>query len=147
IITAGGKNVAPAEVEPLLMEIDGISQAVLVGDRRPYLAALLTLDALALPALAESLGLAESTPSALADDPTLRAWLAERIAKDVNPRLASYQTVKRFDILPRELSPEEGEMTPTLKLRRAEIVAKHAERIDALYRASAPDPESARRSA
>jgi len=147
LITAGGKNVAPAEVEPLLTEIEGISQAVLVGDRRPYLAALLTLDAQAVPALAEALGLAGRTPAELADEPALRAWLAERIEKDVNPRLASYQTVKRFDVLPRELSLEEGEMTPTLKLRRAEIAAKHAERIEALYRASPPDPSSARRSA
>lgn len=147
LITAGGKNVAPAEVEPLLMEIDGVSQAVLVGDRRPYLAALLTLDPQALPALAESLGLAARTPAELADEPRLRAWLAERIEQDVNARLASYQTVKRFDVLPRELSLEEGEMTPTMKLRRAEIATKHAERIEALYRTPPPGPASARRGA
>ena len=142
LITAGGKNVAPAEVEPLLIEIEGVAQAVLVGDRRPYLAALLTLDAAALPALAEELGLATAEPAALADEPKLRAYLAERLERDVNPRLASYQTVKRFDVLPRELSLEGGEMTPTMKLRRAEIATIHAERIEALYRAPAPGPAS-----
>ena len=147
LITAGGKNVAPAEVEPLLIEIEGVAQAVLVGDRRPYLAALLTLDAAALPALAGELGLATAEPAALADEPKLRAYLAERIERDVNPRLASYQTVKRFDVLPRELSLEGGEMTPTMKLRRAEIATIHAERIEALYRAPAPDPASRRESA
>ncbi len=147
LITAGGKNVAPAEVEPLLTEIAGVSQAVLVGDGRPYLSALLTLDPAATPALAEALGLAALAPAELADEPRLRAHLAERIEHDVNPRLASYQTIKRFDVLPRELSLEAGELTPTMKLRRAEIAAKHAERIDALYRPPAPAPTARRESA
>ncbi|KAB2968338.1 MAG: long-chain fatty acid--CoA ligase, partial [Thermoanaerobaculia bacterium] len=142
LITAGGKNVAPAEVEPLLTSIRGVSQAVLVGDRRPYLCALLTLDAPAAAAVARELGLESAAPDRLARDARFRAWLGREIEERVNARLARYQTVKRFDVLERELSVDGGELTPTLKLRRSEIAARYAERIAALYAAPEPPPTS-----
>jgi long-subunit acyl-CoA synthetase (AMP-forming) len=142
LITAGGKNVAPAEVEPLLSGIRGVSQAVLVGDRRPYLCALLTLDPLTAPALARELGIENDAPAELARDARLRAWLEREVQVRVNAHLARYQTVKRFDVLDAELTVAGGELTPTLKLRRSEIAVKYAERIAALYAAPERPPIS-----
>ncbi|MBP1641602.1 MAG: Long-chain-fatty-acid--CoA ligase [Acidobacteria bacterium] len=142
LITAGGKNVAPAEVEPLLTEIRGVSQAVLVGDRRPYLCALLTLDPPAAQAVARELGIEAGSPAALARDRRFRAWLEREVEERVNARLARYQTVKRFEILDGELTIAGGELTPTLKLRRSEIAARYADRIAALYSEPGSPPSS-----
>lgn len=147
LITAGGKNVAPAEVEPLLTALPGVGQAVLVGDRRPYLCALIALDPLAAPALARELGLASAEPAELARDPRVHDHLMAAVERQVNPRLAAYQTVKRIALLERELSIEGGELTPTLKLRRSVIAAKYTDTIEALYAPSAPDPRRLSRSA
>ena len=143
LVTAGGKKIAPAEVEPLLAGLRGVSQAVLVGDGRPYLCALLTLDAAAAAAVAAELGLAAREVAELARDARFRAWLGGEIEARVNARLARYQTIKRFDVLERELTVADGELTPTLKLRRGVIAAVYSERISALYEApAAPAPSS-----
>jgi len=118
LVTAGGKNVAPVPIEAALVG-DGVGQAVVVGSERPYLVALLALDpehpAAADPASAE-----------------LRAAIDARVAA-VNTRLPPYATVKRWALLPGPLRVESGELTPTLKLRRREILRIHAGLIDALY--------------
>lgn len=137
IVTAGGKKVAPEEVEGLLRELPGVAQAMVVGDSRPYLVALLTLDAVAAPALAAARGLAAATEAELAADARFLAHLAEEVERRCNARLARYQQVKRFAVLPAEFSVESGELTPTLKLRRARILERCRERIEALY---APTP-------
>ncbi|MBX3275764.1 MAG: long-chain fatty acid--CoA ligase [Sandaracinaceae bacterium] len=134
IITAGGKNVAPAELEGYLQAIDGVGQAVVVGDRQPYLAALLVLDPEALPALEAAAGVAGLGGVAAASrDPRVRAFLDEAIERECNSKVARYQTIKRFDVLDDVLSVDGGELTPTLKVKRDVIAKKYAGRIAALY--------------
>jgi long-chain acyl-CoA synthetase len=131
IITSSGKNVTPSNLETALRESRWISEAVVIGDRRPYLVALLTLDADELPALAERVGVDSDLPSMA----THRAVLDEvQSAVDaVNARFARIEQIKRFSILDHELSQAGGELTPTRKVKRAAVVERHADRIAALY--------------
>ncbi|WP_309243001.1 AMP-dependent synthetase/ligase [Hyalangium versicolor] len=132
IVTSGGKKTAPATIEALLKGISPVSQAVVIGDRRNYLVALLTLEAEAAKKLAREKGWPEDV-QALASDPRLRQYLEQAIERDVNPLLARFETIKRISILPRDFSIDEGEMTPTLKVRRTAVEKKYASVIDALY--------------
>lgn len=131
IITAGGENVAPAMVEGLLRGIPVVNQAVVIGDRRKYLACLLTLDPERLPLELEVCG-ADCTPETVAENELFRAHLWKQI-EEVNGRLAQVQTVKKFAVLPKELTPEGGELTPTMKLKRRIVNEKYAETIESLY--------------
>jgi long-subunit acyl-CoA synthetase (AMP-forming) len=132
LITAGGENVAPQLVESLLKSIAVVAQAVVVGDRQKYLVALLTLDPERVAAEAEAAGSsARDTPSA-AVCATFRAHVEKQVEK-LNERLARVQTIKRFTILPNELTVDTGELTPTLKLRRKVIVQKYAKEIESMY--------------
>jgi long-subunit acyl-CoA synthetase (AMP-forming) len=132
IITAGGKNIAPQHVEGQLKQIPAVSQAVAIGDRRPYLVALLTLDPARLPAEAAAAGSAARSVGEAIADPGFRAYL-ERQVEAVNARLARYETVRKFALLPRELTVEDGELTPTLKLKRRVIHERHRDAIESLY--------------
>jgi long-subunit acyl-CoA synthetase (AMP-forming) len=132
IITSGGKNIGPQNLENKLKQIPVVSQAVVVGDRRNYLAALLTLDPLRAPIEAEAAGSPHRDPGDLAGCEIFRAHLETQV-EEVNRTLARYETIKRFAILPRELSIEAGELTPTLKLKRRVIHQNHAEAIERLY--------------
>jgi long-subunit acyl-CoA synthetase (AMP-forming) len=132
IITAGGKNIAPQHLEGQLKQLAAVSQAVAIGDRRPYLVALLTLDPARVAAEAAKAGSdARTVDEALASAPFM-AHL-ERQVEAVNARLARYETIKKFKVLPRELSVEAGELTPTLKLKRRVIFERYREAIEALY--------------
>ena len=133
LITAGGKNVAPVEIEHHLTGIEGVGQAVVVGDRKPYLCALLTLDPEALPALSEKLGLRTTSLGDVARHKKTRAYLDERVASACNAKLARYQTIKKFEILPVEFTVETGEVTATMKLKRASIAEKYADIIEGFY--------------
>jgi long-chain acyl-CoA synthetase len=131
IITSSGKNVSPETIESALRETRWISQAIVAGDRRSYLVALVTLDPDEAPALAKSLGVSED-PETMAADERVR----DAVWKDinaVNQRFARIEQVKRFAILPRDLSQEEGELTPTLKVKRAVVYKKYAPQVDTLY--------------
>jgi len=132
IITAGGENIAPAAVEGMLVAYPLIGQALAYGDRRPYLAALLTLDGEAAPAWARARGITAGSLTALASDPQVLAEVAAGVAA-ANERLARVQQVKRWHLLPVEWTAETGELTPTLKLKRRVVHAKYADAIDALY--------------
>ena len=132
IITAGGENIAPAAVEGMLVAHPLIGQALAYGDRRPYLAALLTLDGEAAPAWARARGITAGSLTALASDPQVLAEVAAGVAA-ANERLARVQQVKRWHLLPVEWTAETGELTPTLKLKRRVVHAKYADAIDALY--------------
>src|SRR5215217_1230412 len=117
IVTAQGKNVAPQNIENALKSSKYVSQALVIGDRRPYVTALITLD--------------EVETAKLGDAAEVRA-LVQQVVNDWNRDKASFEQVKRFTILSRDFSPEEDEVTPTMKLRR-KIVAEHlAERDDPL---------------
>ena len=119
IITAGGKNIAPKNIEAALKQSPLISEAVVIGDRRKYLTALLTLD----PEAAASFAAEHRLNGAeLHRHPRLRAAIAEHV-DEVNAQLARVEAVKKFCILPRNFTIETGELTPTLKVKR-KIVAR-----------------------
>jgi long-chain acyl-CoA synthetase len=132
IITAGGKNIAPAAVEGLLTEQALIGQALCYGDRRPYLVALLTLDGDVARRWAEAHGIGAAPLAELATNPALLAAVGEAVTA-ANARLARVQQVKRWRLLPQEWTSATGEVTPTLKLRRRVIHASYANVIDELY--------------
>src|SRR5204862_2866351 len=113
IITAGGKNITPANIEADIKQHPLVSQCVLIGDRRPYLVALVTLDPEEAVKFAAEHGLPED-PEALAANDEVRRQIEEHVAK-VNEKFARVEQVKKIEILPRDLSQEGGELTPTLK--------------------------------
>jgi long-chain acyl-CoA synthetase len=116
IITAGGKNVAPQNLENALKTSRFVSQALVVGDRRPYVAALVTLD--------------EAEVASSGRDPHA---LVQELVQEVNRDRTRVEQIKRFAILPRDFSQEEGEVTPTLKLRRKVVQEHFADEIEGLY--------------
>jgi long-chain acyl-CoA synthetase len=131
IITSSGKNISPENLESALRETRWISQAVVAGDRRSYLVALLALDPDEAPQLAEELGIPADLATMAADE-RVREFV-QREVDTVNARFARSEQIKRFDILERDLSQAEGELTPTLKVKRAVIHARYADRIERLY--------------
>jgi long-chain acyl-CoA synthetase len=133
IITAGGKNVAPAEIENHLRAIPGVGQAVVVGDRQRFLSALLVLDEEALPDLCAAADIKLASLANLAKSKKVRRFIEERIEKDCNPQLARYQTIKRFEILEHPFSVDGGELTPTLKVKRNVVNDKYGELISSIY--------------
>ena len=117
LVTAGGKNVAPANIENDLKANREISQALVVGDRRPFVAALVTLDADA------TVGMSDEQ----------RHDRVQSIVDDVNRDRSRFEQIKRFAILPRDFSMDEGEITPTLKLKRSVVLDHFASEVEALY--------------
>jgi long-chain acyl-CoA synthetase len=132
IITAGGKNITPANLENGLKQTRWISQAVVVGDRRPYLVALITLDPEETGALAAQLGIEDGNLATLAENEQVRAEI-QLAVDEVNSHVGPVEQIKRFAILDHDLSQETGELTPTLKVKRNVVHEKFAERVDALY--------------
>jgi long-chain acyl-CoA synthetase len=133
LITSGGKNITPKNIEEDLKRHDLVGEVVVIGDRRPYLTALLVLRAEGLARWAKEHGRdpAEAAKTAH-DDPAVRAEL-QRAVDDVNSRLARVETIKRFTVLPRPLDIEHGELTPTLKIKRAVVYKVWSDAIEAMY--------------
>ena len=129
IITAGGKNITPANLENGLKQNRWISQAVVVGDRRPYLIALITIDPEEAPAFAEQHGLSVDD---LPESEEMRAEV-QKVVDEVNSKVGPVEQIKKFAILPHDLTQETGELTPTLKVKRNVVNEKNAEIIDRLY--------------
>ncbi len=136
IITAGGKNITPANLENGLKQSRWISHAVVIGDRRPYLIALVALDPEEAPALAESLGLEDASIEALRTDERVLAEL-QRVVDEVNSHVGPVEQIKRFEILDHDLTQETGELTPTLKVKRNVVREKFAGVVDEVYARSA----------
>jgi long-chain acyl-CoA synthetase len=133
IKTSGGKYVAPQAIEGKLKAIcPYLAQVVVHGDNRPYCTALVTLDADALGQWAKEQGLPQKPLARLAELPAVRELL-QRDLDRLNAGLASFETIKRFAILPVEFSPESGELTASLKLKRRAVEAKYRAQLDALY--------------
>jgi long-chain acyl-CoA synthetase len=133
IVTAGGKNVSPAGLEDVIRASALISQALVIGDAKPFIAALITIDPEAFPAWKERNGKpADASVSDLADDPDLRAEVQAAV-DDANTTVSHAEAIKKFRILPDDFSEETGEMTPTLKVKRNVVVEKFAGDIDAIY--------------
>ena len=132
IITAGGENVPPAAIENLLVAHPLIGQALAYGDSRPYVVALLTLDAEVAPAWAQARGIEAGSLAELAENPEVLAEVGAAVT-EANSRLARVQQVKRWRLLPVEWTAESEELTPTLKLKRRVVHAKYSDEIDTLY--------------
>ena len=120
LVTAGGKNVAPANLENDLKSFPEISQALVIGDRRPFVAALVTLD--------------PDTTAGMTDD--RKHARVQEIVDEVNRERSRFEQIKRFQILARDFSMDEGEVTPTLKLKRRVVLDHFASEVDAIYSAS-----------
>ena len=120
IVTAGGKNVSPQNIENELKASKYVSQALVIGDRRPFLTALITLDEAA---------------KGLSDPRSL----IQEVVDEVNRDKASFEQVKRFAIPPRDFTAEDDEVTPTLKLKRKVVGEHFADEIEALYAGASPE--------
>jgi len=145
IITAGGKNVAPAEMEGYLQSIPGVGQAVVVGDRQPYLSALIVLDPEALPELevaSQISGLSDIQTAARNEE--VKRYIEQEMQEVCNKKVARYQTIKKIKILPSVFSVDGGELTPTLKVKRNIVSEKYASEIAAFYAEGTPATQSAR---
>ncbi|WP_024793162.1 AMP-dependent synthetase/ligase [Tomitella biformata] len=133
IVTAGGKNVAPAGLEDDLRAHPLISQAMVVGDQQPFIAALITIDTDAFPSWKARNGKAESASVGdLAMDPALLAEIEGAVAK-ANLIVSHAEAIKKFTILPVDFTEESGEVTPTMKLKRNVVTEKYAADIESLY--------------
>jgi long-chain acyl-CoA synthetase len=128
LITAGGKNVAPQNIENDLKASKYVSQAVVLGDRKPYVAALITLDEDEIGKWAGR----EAALEELAREEGVRE-LIQGVVDDVNRERSRFEQIKRFSILPRDFSAEHDEITPTLKLRRRVVQEHFADEIEQLY--------------
>jgi long-chain acyl-CoA synthetase len=139
LVTAGGKNVAPQNIENDLKTSKYVSQALVIGDKRPYVAALLTLDAAEIGRWASEQAV-EGDLAALSHDERVRELLQATV-DDANRERSRFEQVKRFTVLPRDFTMEDGEITPTLKLRRRAVQEHFADEIEELY--AEPRAESA----
>lgn len=132
IITSGGKNVTPSNIENLLMNHPLIEYAMVHGDRRKYLTALISISPENLAAWAREKGCAESDYEALARLDAVRSEV-QRAVNEANRHLANFETIKKFVILPQPLGIETGELTPTMKVRRRIVEQKYMDVLDGLY--------------
>lgn len=132
LITSSGKNIAPSRIEGMLRAHPLVGQAITIGDGRPYVTALVSLDPDAAPLWAKAHGLAPRSFADLARDPAIRAEL-ESLVASANARLSRAEQIKRFEVVPEAWSPATGQLTPTLKLKRRVILEQYAERIATLY--------------
>jgi long-chain acyl-CoA synthetase len=133
IVTAGGMNIAPQNIENLLKADPFISQAMVYGDRRPYPVALITVAPEELQKFAREQGILTTDPGLLAKHPKIVERVA-RTVEDKNTHLQSYAKIKKFTVLPTDFSQDGGELTPTLKVKRRVVSDKYREVIEELYR-------------
>jgi long-chain acyl-CoA synthetase len=131
LVTAGGKNVAPAVLEDRLRAHPLVDQCIVVGDGQPFIAALVTIDQECLPTWAEQHG-TSSDVADLLDDPQLRAEIAEAV-EEANKAVSKAESIRSFAILPAAWTEEGGQLTPSLKLKRGVVMREHRDDVDALY--------------
>ncbi|HZS35668.1 MAG TPA: AMP-binding protein, partial [Polyangia bacterium] len=132
IVNAGGKNIAPQNLENALKATPYISQVMVHGDKRPYLVALITLNEENVTKWAQDHGVKFSTAAELSKNDQVRS-LVQKYVDELNAREPSYSSIKKFVILPADFSQETGELTPTLKVKRKFTSEKFKELIDAFY--------------
>jgi long-chain acyl-CoA synthetase len=132
IITAGGKNLTPANIENDMRQTRWVSQAIMYGDRRPYPVMLVTLDEDQVVPWAQQQGIDDTSIAALAEHPKVRELIQSALDR-ANAKYSRVEQVKRFFILDHDLSQETGELTPTLKLKRNVVHEKYADTFAALY--------------
>ncbi len=136
IVTAGGKNVAPAALEDVVRASPVVAQAMVVGDQRTYVAALVTLDQESLDAWLAEQGRASAPVAQLTDDPQLRAAVQSAVDA-ANATVSGPEQIRRFRILASAWTEDSGHLTPTLKLKRSKVMADFAQDVEALYATAA----------
>ena len=132
IITAGGKNITPANLEAEIKQSPIVSQCVVLGDRKPYLVALVTLDAEEVEKLGKEDPEIGTDPAKWPDNPKLNAQIMDHVT-EINKKFATVEQVKKIKVLPQDLSQEGGELTPTLKVKRNVVADKYSTDFEALY--------------
>ena len=132
IITAGGKNISPANLEAALKAFPLVGQACVIGDGRPFVSALIVLDPEIAPAWADQHGIPGLPPAQLAEHPDIQAEI-ERCVAEANQRFSNVEQIKKFKLLGEEWLPDSEELTPTMKLKRRGILTKYEDVIEAIY--------------
>ena len=132
LVTAGGKNVSPAQLEDGIRAHALISQCMVVGDRRPFIAALITLDEEALEGWKQRNGKTAATIAEIKNDPDLRAAIDSAVA-DANKSVSKAESIRKYAILDIDFTEEGGQMTPTLKLKRNVVLGEFGAEIEELY--------------
>ncbi|WP_353950315.1 AMP-dependent synthetase/ligase [Knoellia sp. S7-12] len=132
LVTAGGKNVAPAVLEDRLRAHPLVSQCIVVGDQKPFIAALLTIDEEMLPMWAANHGLEGITPAKARTDETVLAEL-QKAVDDANSAVSKAESIRKFVVLESDFTEESGHLTPSLKLKRNVVMRDYADEVDALY--------------
>jgi len=132
IVTAGGKNVSPGPLEDIVRSGVLVSQAMVVGDGRQYIAALVTLDEESVSGWLEQSGRAPTPIADLTNDPTVIAEV-QKAVDAANETVSDAERIKKFRILPADFTEASGHLTPTLKLKRSEIMKDYGSELDALY--------------
>jgi long-chain acyl-CoA synthetase len=142
IITAGGKNVAPSEIENALKASEFIKEVVVVGDRRPYLSALIGIEMDTVGDWAQREGIPYTTYRDLSERPEVLE-LVQGLVDKVNTRFASAEQIKKFRMLPKELDHEDGELTATQKVKRAAMAERFSDLVESMYGKAAPSGSTA----
>ncbi|MFC7374304.1 AMP-dependent synthetase/ligase [Brachybacterium sp. GCM10030267] len=137
IVTAGGKNISPAQLEDQLRAHPLISQCVVIGDQRPFVAAILTLDAEMLPTWLKNNGMEEMTIAQAAQDPAVRAELQTAVDK-ANQSVSRAESIRAFEVIETDFTEENGYLTPSMKLKRNVVVQDLSEVIERIYSGSKP---------
>ena len=132
IVTAGGKNVSPEILEDALATHPLIANVIVVGDQRPFIGALITLDAEMLPDWLRKHGLPRCSPAEAAQLPEVQASL-ERAIERANKAVSRAESIRKFRIIDASFTVENGYVTPSMKLRRRKVIADYAHEIDELY--------------
>jgi long-chain acyl-CoA synthetase len=130
IITSGGKNIAPKNIERALKTLPLVSEAVLIGERKKFLSALLTLNPETAAQFAAEHGIEGQV---LHENPLVIAEIQKGIDEQVNPQFARVENVRKFTVLPRNLTVEDGELTPTLKIKRRVVYEHFEDEIESMY--------------
>jgi len=138
LVTSGGKNIAPQPIENLLKTSSYIANAVVIGDRRRFVSALIVPNFEKLEGYAKVQGIPSDSMEALVRDRRIVDFLLAEVTK-ATPQLASYERIKKIAVLPRDFEIEKGEITPSLKVRRASVASVYQALIDAMYREDAGD--------
>jgi long-chain acyl-CoA synthetase len=134
LITAGGKNVAPAVLEDRLRASALVSQCLVIGDGQPFISVLVTVDEEALPGWAAANDKADASLEALIEDPDFRAAVQQAV-DDANQAVSRPESIREFRILPEDLTVEGGQLTPTLKVKRDIVLAENADVVKEIYHA------------
>ena len=133
IITSGGKNVSPSEIENTLKASPYIKEAIVIGDRRKYLTALIGIDYEVVSEWAQRRGIPHTTYRDLSEKPEVVA-LVEKAVKETNDKFARVEQIKAFRLITKELDHEDGELTATQKVKRSIIESRFADLIESMYR-------------